>query len=99
MGAARGRTGLRRRRKQGGRAAGRRLSGLPSDVRRARRDQPCLAGDQQGIYGYPADEGARIAIRVASDHLRGETSVELVLFVLFSADTREVFERALADLS
>ena len=58
-----------------------------------------LPAISMGIYGYPADEGARIGIRVASDHLRGETSLGLVRFVLFSADTHEVFKRALADLS
>ena len=58
-----------------------------------------LPAISMGIYGYPADEAARIAIRAASDHLRGETSLELVRFVLFSADTRAVFERALTELA
>jgi O-acetyl-ADP-ribose deacetylase len=52
-----------------------------------------------GIYGYPGDEGARIALETVMEHLRGETSLELVRFVLFSPDTRAVFDQALADLS
>jgi len=52
-----------------------------------------------GIYGYPGPDGARVAVGTVSDHLRGETSVELVRFVLFSDETYELFAEALADLS
>jgi O-acetyl-ADP-ribose deacetylase (regulator of RNase III) len=48
-----------------------------------------------GIYGYPLDEGARIAVDTVASHLRGETSIERATFVLFSADTYEAFRRAL----
>lgn len=51
-----------------------------------------------GIYGYPPDEGARIAVRTVVDHLRGETRLELVRFVLYSTDTYEVFAAALRDV-
>jgi O-acetyl-ADP-ribose deacetylase len=51
-----------------------------------------------GIYGYPPAEGARIALETAAAHLRGPTSLELVRFVLFSAETRSAFEAALAGL-
>ena len=49
-----------------------------------------------GIYGYPADEGAWVAVRAAADHLRGETGIELVRFVLFSDETFGHFADALA---
>jgi O-acetyl-ADP-ribose deacetylase len=49
-----------------------------------------------GIYGYPPDEGARVAVRTVAEHLGGETQIELVRFVLFSDDTFEVFDSALA---
>ncbi len=52
-----------------------------------------------GIYGYPPDEGARVALRSVADHLRGSTGVELVRFTLFSDDTFQVFEEALAELA
>jgi O-acetyl-ADP-ribose deacetylase len=51
-----------------------------------------------GIYGYPADEGARVAMRTVADHLRGETRIELVRFVLFSDETYGHFADALAGL-
>ncbi len=51
-----------------------------------------------GIYGYPPHEGARIAVRTVVDHLRGETRLELVRFVLYSTDTYEVFAAALRDV-
>ena len=47
-----------------------------------------------GIYGYPGDQGAEIAVRTVADHLAGETSVEVVRFVLFSDETLELFEAA-----
>lgn len=51
-----------------------------------------------GIYGYPGAEGARVAVRTVAEHLRGETSVELVRFVLFSEETYELFAAALGEL-
>lgn len=52
-----------------------------------------------GIYGYPPDEGARVALHSVADHLRGSTVIELVRFTLFSDDTFQVFEEALAELA
>lgn len=51
-----------------------------------------------GIYGYPPDEGARVAVRTVAEHLAGATQIEIVRFVLFSDDTFEVFQAAVADL-
>jgi O-acetyl-ADP-ribose deacetylase (regulator of RNase III) len=52
-----------------------------------------------GIYGYPPEQGARIALGTVTEHLRGDTAVELVRFVLFSQDTHRVFADALAALA
>jgi O-acetyl-ADP-ribose deacetylase (regulator of RNase III) len=52
-----------------------------------------------GIYGYPVDEGARIAVETVAGHLRGATSIERATFVLFSAETYTGFERALRALA
>ena len=49
-----------------------------------------------GIYGYPAEDGARVAVRAVADHLRGETEIELVRFVLFSDETYGHFADAVA---
>ena len=51
-----------------------------------------------GIYGYPARDAARIALEAVTAHLRGDTSLQLVRFVLFSQETRAVFEQALAEV-
>jgi len=51
-----------------------------------------------GIYGYPPPEGARVAARAVTEHLGGETRVELARFVLFSDETYDLFEAALAEL-
>jgi O-acetyl-ADP-ribose deacetylase len=52
-----------------------------------------------GIYGYPADEGARVAVRVVAEHLRGATGIELVRFVLFSDETYDHFSAAVTELT
>jgi O-acetyl-ADP-ribose deacetylase len=51
-----------------------------------------------GIYGYPPNAGARVAVRTVAAHLEGPTTLELARFVLFSDDTFDVFAAALADL-
>ena len=51
-----------------------------------------------GIYGYPPDEGARVAVRTVAAHLSGATRIDLVRFVLFSDDTFDVFATAMAAL-
>ena len=45
-----------------------------------------------GVYGYPVDLAAPVAIRAVRT---AETGVELVRFVLFGRDVYEVFERAM----
>jgi O-acetyl-ADP-ribose deacetylase len=51
-----------------------------------------------GIYGYPPDQGAEVAVRTVAEHFGGATQIELVRFVLFSDDTFDVFADALATL-
>lgn len=51
-----------------------------------------------GIYGYPQEEGARIALRTVANHLHDETSLEIARFVLFSEPTYRVFADALSEL-
>lgn len=50
-----------------------------------------------GIYGYPAADGARVALETVAGHLAGETELELVRFVLRDA-TYPAFAAALAHL-
>ena len=52
-----------------------------------------------GIYGYPLDEAARIALETVAECLAGAKAVERVTFVLFSEDTYRLFVRVLRQLS
>lgn len=45
-----------------------------------------------GIAGFPMQECAEIMLRVASTHLQGHTSPQLIFFVLFDAAGKEVFD-------
>ncbi len=50
-----------------------------------------------GVYGYPVDEAARVAIDTVRDVLATEPGpIERVTFVLFSQGTYDVFEAALS---
>ena len=54
---------------------------------------PALA---TGVAGFPIDECAEVMIAAAREHARANpnTTLELVVFVVRSADDRTVFERA-----
>jgi O-acetyl-ADP-ribose deacetylase (regulator of RNase III) len=51
-----------------------------------------------GIYGYPLDEGARVALETVAQHLRASAGVEEATFVLRGEETFEAFAGALATL-
>jgi O-acetyl-ADP-ribose deacetylase (regulator of RNase III) len=47
-----------------------------------------------GIAGFPLKECAEIMLREAAQHLRGETSIETIYFVLFDEAAEGIFKRA-----
>jgi O-acetyl-ADP-ribose deacetylase (regulator of RNase III) len=51
-----------------------------------------------GVYGYPVDQAAWMALSTVVDYLRGEARIERVTFVLFSAGDLAIFERVLGTL-
>ncbi len=51
-----------------------------------------------GVYGYPLDEGARVALATVREHLAAGGALERATFVLFSSETLAAFGRALAVL-
>lgn len=51
-----------------------------------------------GVYGYPLDEAAPIALKTVIDHIKQPTSLKEVTFVLFSVDSYQAFEKALVQL-
>jgi len=46
-----------------------------------------------GIAGFDTKRCAEIMLRVVSEHLKGKTSLDRVVFVLFDEPTRKVFEQ------
>ena len=48
-----------------------------------------------GAYGYPIERAAKVALTAVAEHLAGDTSVEVVRFVLFTARDLDVYAQAL----
>jgi O-acetyl-ADP-ribose deacetylase (regulator of RNase III) len=46
-----------------------------------------------GVAGFPLKECAEIMLRVSADHLRAQTSLETIYFVLFDEVAQGIFER------
>ncbi len=51
-----------------------------------------------GVYGYPLEEAAKIAINTTADFLRKKSSIKTVRFVLFNDDVYKAYENALANI-
>ena len=49
-----------------------------------------------GVYGYPVERAAAVAVRTVVEECAAHPGIERVLFVLFSPGTLEVFRAALA---
>ena len=56
-----------------------------------------LPAISMGVYGYPADAGARVAVATVLEHLAGSTGIGLVRFVL-REPAWQPFARALEEL-
>lgn len=52
-----------------------------------------------GVYGFPIERAAALALRTIRDHLLGETPITTACYCLFSAGDLEVFADALRDLA
>jgi O-acetyl-ADP-ribose deacetylase (regulator of RNase III) len=51
-----------------------------------------------GVYGYPPEPAAKIAIQTVRAHLE-DSGVEVVQFACFNAETRQIYERLLSTTS
>ena len=51
-----------------------------------------------GVYGYPLDEAAPVALRTIIQHIQKPTSLRQVTVVLFGNEAFQAFERALQDI-
>lgn len=52
-----------------------------------------------GVYGYPVEAAARIAMTTTAAFLREDTSITRVVFACFGADVLAAFQAAHAELS
>jgi O-acetyl-ADP-ribose deacetylase (regulator of RNase III) len=51
-----------------------------------------------GIYGFPKDEAAKIAVKTVLDFVRNEPRIEKILFVCFDSENEHYTRNALARL-
>ena len=51
-----------------------------------------------GVYGYPLDKAAPIALSTVIEHIQQPTSLQQVMFVLFGNDAYAAYKKALAHL-
>lgn len=51
-----------------------------------------------GVYGYPIEDAARIALKTVADYLAHHPEIERVRLVLFGRAAYEVYAQALAEL-
>jgi len=52
-----------------------------------------------GVYGYPIEEASGIALTTVIEHVKACTSLERVVFVLFSHHDFEIYSRRLKELT
>jgi O-acetyl-ADP-ribose deacetylase (regulator of RNase III) len=52
-----------------------------------------------GIYGYPVEEAARIALKTAIGYLKDHPEIKLVRFVLFDSNTNHIYEEAMKEIT
>lgn len=52
-----------------------------------------------GVYGYPPDEAARVAVRAVSEFLRDDPSIEKVVFCAFDERSTTLLREALATVA
>lgn len=51
-----------------------------------------------GVYGYPLEEAARVALSTVRDELIRNPGIERAVFVLFDLNALSIYERAMQDL-
>ncbi len=49
-----------------------------------------------GVYGYPVDQAAAIALRETTEFLKGDHELEKVIFACFTQETHEAYTKALS---
>ena len=57
---------------------------------------PCIS---TGIYGYPKEKAAEVAVKTCSEELGKNKSILKVIFCCFGKDNYEIYQRVLGDTS
>jgi O-acetyl-ADP-ribose deacetylase (regulator of RNase III) len=52
-----------------------------------------------GVYGYPMEDAARVALKTVKDYLAQHPEIERVRLVLFGREAFEIYQTALAQIS
>jgi O-acetyl-ADP-ribose deacetylase (regulator of RNase III) len=52
-----------------------------------------------GVYGFPKEKAARIAVRETKNEIAVNDEIKKVLFVCFNTETREAYEQALNEIA
>ena len=55
-------------------------------------------GISTGVYGYPIEDAAKIALATVIDYLKTHQKISLVRFVLFGSDAYGKYEKVLKGL-
>ncbi len=56
-------------------------------------------GISTGVYGYPEDKAAKIAVKTVADFLRGDGGIETVIFCTFSSKATQLIEKEIRELA
>ena len=51
-----------------------------------------------GVYGYPLEEAAKIALLTVIDYLKAHEEINLIRFVLFGSEAYKTYEKALKEI-
>ena len=86
----------------GGKGEAELLAGCYSSCLTLAADNGCKTVDlpsiSTGVYGYPVDMAAKIAIKTIAAFLDGHPAMERVRMVCFDAKTKDAYDRALSEL-
>ena len=86
----------------GGRGEAEKLAGCYRSCLELASEHGCRTVDfpsiSTGVYGYPVDRAARVAISAIADYLASHPEIERVRMVCFDAHTKAAYDAALSEL-
>ena len=86
----------------GGRGEAEKLAGCYRSCLELASEHGCRTVDfpsiSTGVYGYPVDRAARVALSAIADYLASHPEIERVRMVCFDAHTKAAYDAALSEL-